>query len=81
MVGYNEILNHVLNHKGNAFFVDGPGGTDKTYLYRALLAKVRSMGLITVATTTRVHLTGGNRSGLGRYQTGPNSKFKFEFKK
>ena len=31
----------------------------------------------------RVPLTGGNRSGsgLGRYQTGPNSKFKFEFKK
>ena len=41
----------------------------------------------------RVYLTGGNRSGLtgyrsnrsgsglGRYQTGPNSKFKFKFKK
>ena len=31
----------------------------------------------------RVYLTGGNRSGsgLGRYQTSPNSKFKFEFKK
>ena len=52
MAGYNEILDHVLNHKGNVFFVDGPGGTGKTYLYRALLAKVRSMGLIAVATTT-----------------------------
>ena len=32
---------------------------------------------------SRVHLTGGNRSGSGldRYQTGPNSKFKFKFKK
>ena len=29
----------------------------------------------------KVHKTGGNRSGLGRYQTDPNSKFKFEFKK
>ena len=29
----------------------------------------------------RVNETGGNRSGLGWYQTGPNSKFKFEFKK
>ena len=30
-----------------------------------------------------VNQTGGNRSGfgLGRYQTGPNSKFKFEIKK
>ena len=38
------------------------------------------------AIVTRVNETGGNRSvrpgyGLGRYQTGPNSKFKFEFKK
>jgi hypothetical protein len=44
--------------------------------------------------TTMVNETGGNRFGLtgpvkpvrpgfglGRYQTGPNSKFKFEFKK
>ena len=29
----------------------------------------------------RVHLTIGNWSGLGRYQTAPNSKFKFKFKK
>ena len=32
----------------------------------------------------RVYKTGGNRTGLtglGRYQTGPNSKFKFKFKK
>ena len=32
--------------KGNVFFVDGPSGTCKTYLYRALLAKVRLMGLV-----------------------------------
>ena len=32
--------------------MDGPGGTGKTYLYRALLAKVRSMDLIAVATAT-----------------------------
>ena len=46
MAEYNEILDHVLNHKGNVFFVDGPSGTCKTYLYRALLAKVRLMGLV-----------------------------------
>ncbi|KAH0682468.1 hypothetical protein KY285_019982 [Solanum tuberosum] len=34
------------------FFVDGPGGTGKTYLYRALLANVRSRGMIALATTT-----------------------------
>ena len=32
--------------------MDGPGGTGKTYLYRALLAKVQSMDLIAVATAT-----------------------------
>ncbi|XP_015064677.1 uncharacterized protein LOC107009882 [Solanum pennellii] len=34
------------------FFVDGPGGTGKTYLYRALLANVRSRGMIGLATGT-----------------------------
>jgi ABC-type transporter Mla maintaining outer membrane lipid asymmetry ATPase subunit MlaF len=50
--GFNEILDHVVNKRGKVFFVDGPGGTGKTYLYRALLAKVRSMDLIAVATAT-----------------------------
>ncbi|RCV18220.1 hypothetical protein SETIT_3G282400v2 [Setaria italica] len=36
----------------SSFFVDGPSGTSKTYLYKALLAKVHSMHLITVATAT-----------------------------
>ena len=52
MAGYEEILDHVLKNKGHVFFVDGPGGTGKTYLYKALIAKVRSMDLITVATAT-----------------------------
>ena len=50
--GFNEILAHVVNKKGNVFFVDGPGGTSKTYLYKALLAKVRSLGEIAIATGT-----------------------------
>ena len=38
--GFTKILDHVVHNKGEVFFVDGPGGTGKTYLYRALLAKV-----------------------------------------
>jgi hypothetical protein len=38
-------------HRG-LFFVDGPGGTGKTYLYIALLAIIRSQNKIVVATTT-----------------------------
>jgi ATP-dependent DNA helicase PIF1 len=32
--------------------VDGPGGTGKTFLYKALLARVWSRGLITIAIAT-----------------------------
>ena len=52
MEGFNEIFDHVSRNKGKVFFVDGPGGTGKTYLYRALLAKVRSTDRIAVATAT-----------------------------
>uniref|UniRef100_A0A452XTJ4 ATP-dependent DNA helicase n=1 Tax=Aegilops tauschii subsp. strangulata TaxID=200361 RepID=A0A452XTJ4_AEGTS len=52
LAGFNDIMYHVTNQKSQIFFVDGPGGTGKTYLYKALLAKVRSMGLIAIATAT-----------------------------
>ncbi|XP_070010439.1 uncharacterized protein [Nicotiana sylvestris] len=35
-----------------AFFIDRPEGTGKTFLYRALLATIRSKGYIALATTT-----------------------------
>jgi hypothetical protein len=50
--GYMEIIDHVINRKGRVFFVDGPGGTGETFLYRCSIATVRSEGLIAVATTT-----------------------------
>ncbi|XP_074299984.1 uncharacterized protein LOC141631180 [Silene latifolia] len=49
---YKSIIEHVKAAKGGAFFIDGPGGTGKTFLYGALYAKVRSMGKICLATTT-----------------------------
>jgi hypothetical protein len=49
---YTEIIEHVINRKGRVFFVDGPGGTGKTFLCRCLIATVRSKGLIAVATAT-----------------------------
>lgn len=39
-LAFDEIMDHVLHRKGKVFFIDGPGGTGKTYLYKALLAKV-----------------------------------------
>uniref|UniRef100_A0A452XX60 ATP-dependent DNA helicase n=1 Tax=Aegilops tauschii subsp. strangulata TaxID=200361 RepID=A0A452XX60_AEGTS len=45
LAGFNDIMDHVMNKKSQIFFVDGPGGTRKTYLYKALLAKVRSVAM------------------------------------
>ncbi|XP_066374801.1 uncharacterized protein [Miscanthus floridulus] len=39
---YNEIMSAVDSDHGGLFFVDGPSGTGKTYLYRALLATILS---------------------------------------
>jgi superfamily II DNA or RNA helicase len=39
---YDKILSVIDTDKGGVFFVDGPGGTGKTYLYKALLASLRS---------------------------------------
>ncbi|KAL5543450.1 hypothetical protein UlMin_007234 [Ulmus minor] len=49
---YDLILNKILKNEGGSFFIDGPGGTGKTYLYRALLATVRSKKLIALATAS-----------------------------
>ena len=38
--------------KGKYFFVDGPVETGKTYLYRALLARVRSTDRIAISKAT-----------------------------
>ncbi|KAK9053704.1 hypothetical protein SSX86_024778 [Deinandra increscens subsp. villosa] len=50
--GYDEIINHVNKDLPGVFFIDGPGGTGKTVVYKSLLAEVRSRGLIALATTS-----------------------------
>ena len=49
---FDLIMNHVEKKVGQVFFVNGPGGCDKTYLYKVLLTKVRSMNLIAITTAT-----------------------------
>jgi hypothetical protein len=49
---YNDIMSAIDSDHGGLFFVDGPGDTEKTYLYRALLATIRSQNKIAMATTT-----------------------------
>ncbi|XP_066316226.1 uncharacterized protein [Miscanthus floridulus] len=49
---YDEIMAAVYIKQGGLFFVDGPGGTGWTFLYRALLAKLHSQDKLVVATAT-----------------------------
>ncbi|XP_074299755.1 uncharacterized protein LOC141630914 [Silene latifolia] len=49
---FDTIMEHVRMSKPGAFFVDGPGGTGKTFLYKALYAEVRLMGQIVLPTTS-----------------------------
>ncbi|XP_057778295.1 uncharacterized protein LOC130998777 [Salvia miltiorrhiza] len=46
---YLEIMSSLASPIGSGFFIDGPGGTGKTFLYKAILATVRSTGDIALA--------------------------------
>ncbi|XP_020194319.1 uncharacterized protein [Aegilops tauschii subsp. strangulata] len=68
---YDEILLAVERGDGGVFFVDGPGGTWKTFLYRAMLAKVRGEGKIAIATATSgvaASIMPGGRTAHSRFK-------------
>jgi len=69
--GFDEIIRHVIDRKSQVFFIDGPGGTGKTFLYKALLAKVRLEGMIAIATATSgiaASLLPGGRTAHSRFK-------------
>jgi len=45
---YDTVLSAVLSHSGGTFFLSGPGGTGKTFVYRALCHTLRGMGYIVI---------------------------------
>ncbi|XP_074317825.1 uncharacterized protein LOC141653852 [Silene latifolia] len=49
---FNTIMEHVQTSKPGTFFVDGPGGTGKTFLYNAQYDEVHLMGKIRLPTET-----------------------------
>ncbi|XP_027083708.1 uncharacterized protein [Coffea arabica] len=49
---YNKILEACFASHRHSFFIDGPGGTGKTFLYRSLLATLRLQGYIAIAVAT-----------------------------
>ncbi|KAI5418425.1 hypothetical protein KIW84_042890 [Lathyrus oleraceus] len=52
MIAFNTIMNVIVQKHSGVFFVDGPGGTGKTFLYRTLMAILRSKGEIVLATAS-----------------------------
>ncbi|WVZ67191.1 hypothetical protein U9M48_016306 [Paspalum notatum var. saurae] len=68
---YDKIIATVDTDLGRVFFVDGPGGTSKTYLYKALLAVLRSQDKIVVATATSgvaASIMPGGRTAHSRFK-------------
>ncbi|XP_021729723.1 ATP-dependent DNA helicase PIF1-like [Chenopodium quinoa] len=49
---FDCIMKHIHEKKGGAFFIDGPGGTGKTFLYNCLYAEIRMMNKIVLPTAT-----------------------------
>ena len=68
---YDEILHAIDRQRGGIFFVNGPGGMGKTFLYRALLATIRGQGKIAVATATSgvaASIMPGGRTAHSRFK-------------
>ncbi|XP_027155620.1 uncharacterized protein LOC113755986 [Coffea eugenioides] len=65
------VLQSVFSSEGKAYFVDGPGGTGKTFLYRSLLATLRSQGYIAIAVATSgvaASILPGGRTAHSRFK-------------
>lgn len=46
---YDLIMKTIDNKKSDIFFIDGPGGTGKSFLFNTILNKIRSEGKIAIA--------------------------------
>ncbi|XLU66211.1 hypothetical protein S245_025264 [Arachis hypogaea] len=46
------IMNTIDRRESGVFFVDGPGGAGKTFIYRVIIAKLRNKGHIVLVTTS-----------------------------
>jgi DNA replication protein DnaC len=73
---YNTIINAVdkINETkpgGNVYFIDGPGGTGKTFLYSTILAKIRMKSDVALAVASSgiaALLLPGGRTAHSRFK-------------
>ncbi|XP_040987841.1 ATP-dependent DNA helicase PIF2-like [Juglans microcarpa x Juglans regia] len=68
---YDLILQTLSSNESTAFFIDSPAGTGKTFLYKALLATIRSKNMIALATASSgiaVSILPGGRTAHSRFK-------------
>ncbi|KAI5422227.1 hypothetical protein KIW84_045623 [Lathyrus oleraceus] len=71
MIAFNTIMNVIVQKHSGVFFVDGTGGTGKTFLYRTLMVSLRSKGEIVLATASSgivATLLPGGRTAHSRFK-------------
>ncbi|KAL0438838.1 UNVERIFIED_CONTAM: hypothetical protein Slati_2366800 [Sesamum latifolium] len=68
---FDAIKRTISHNQSEIFFIDGPGGSGKTFLYRAILAHLRVNGHIVIATATSgiaATLLPGGRTAHSRFK-------------
>ncbi|XP_027941254.1 uncharacterized protein LOC114195057 [Vigna unguiculata] len=71
LITFNTILDVINCNQSQVFFVDGPGGTNKTFLYRTLIAHCRSNDQIILAIASSgiaATLLPGGRTAHSRFK-------------
>ncbi|XP_050889664.1 uncharacterized protein LOC127094951 [Lathyrus oleraceus] len=71
MIAFKTIMSVIVQKHSGVFFVDGPEGTGKTFLYRTLMVSLRSIGEIVLATTSSgiaATLLPGGRTAHSRFK-------------
>ncbi|XP_020999390.2 uncharacterized protein LOC110281460 [Arachis duranensis] len=71
------IMNTIDRRESGVFFVDGPGGSGKTFLYRAIIAELRNKGhivLVTASSGIAATLLPGGRTAHSRFKIPINAE-------
>ncbi|GAA0174745.1 hypothetical protein LIER_28076 [Lithospermum erythrorhizon] len=74
---FDILFNNTMSNSGGAFFLDGPGGTGKSFLYKVLLAHIRSKGFIGIIVASSGIASSeflGGRTTLSRFKISIDAK-------
>lgn len=67
-IAYDMIMEKITSGSSGAFFIDGLGGTGKTFLCKALLSAVRSQNAIALSSGVVASLLPGGRTAHSRFK-------------